>query len=97
MIDDDEDEMQSQKHIDPEKQTPKDESRVSKKDARPVTKKEFDFDNSSKHTPPAIVEEYMAGKGSLWMKPSYLGNSEYQPQVGFGQNNKGESILEYDN
>ena len=62
-----------------------------------MNKNEFDFNDSFKHTPPAIVEEYMAGKGSLWMKPSYLGASEYQTPEGFPQNNKGESILEYDN
>jgi len=48
-----------------------------------MNKNEFDFNDSFKHTPPAIVEEYMAGKGSLWMKPSYLGASEYQTPEGF--------------
>ena len=60
---------------------------------------EFNNHDSQKHTPPAVVEEYIEGKGSMWMKPSYIGGSEYNPQEdgGFVKNPKDDSMLHHQN
>jgi hypothetical protein len=41
------DEVMSQKHLDPEKQTPKEEQRISKKKQRPLSNHRIEFNNDS--------------------------------------------------
>lgn len=64
-----------------------------------MSKHVIDYNNPSHHTPQNGEEEYMENKGSLWMRPSYIGGSEYQPQEdsGFMKNPKYDSIINNQN